>query len=207
MHFYCFLPFCQRISRISRIFCLYHLMNRMNLMAGAMQCLVKSGASGDYLFFCAICVICWPFVAHPGARTWCHALPWWAFSLLAILTDRSSQKKYLDYDYMFPPMESNHRKAMPGTGWGRVISSFSLPRNSISDHAARCRVLNTSRAAPRMSLLSTHSSRLRNAHCWVSCWAVVHSDYCAFLPIRSILQYISFYPWCSKNYVFYNRMI
>ena len=45
----------------------------------------------------------------------------------AILADRSSrEQKYLDYDYVFPPMESNHRKAVPGTGWGRGDYSGSL---------------------------------------------------------------------------------
>lgn len=35
----------------------------------------------------------------------------------AILADRSSRKqKYLDYDYVFPPMESNHRKGRAGRG-------------------------------------------------------------------------------------------
>lgn len=89
--------------------------------------------------------------------------------LLAILTDRSSRKqKYLDYD-VFPPMELNHRKAVPGAGWGRVISLISIPRNSISDHAERCRVLHISRASPHKSLLSVHSSQMRNARYLVSC--------------------------------------
>ena len=52
MHFYYFLhSFVNGFHRFHGFFCLYHLTNRMNLMAGAMQCLVKSGASGDYLFF------------------------------------------------------------------------------------------------------------------------------------------------------------
>ena len=51
MHFYYFLFFfVNGFHRFHWFFCLYHLMNRMNLMAGARQCLVKSGASGDYLF-------------------------------------------------------------------------------------------------------------------------------------------------------------
>ena len=30
-------------------------------------------------YFCAFCVFLWLIlVAHSGARTWCHALPWWA---------------------------------------------------------------------------------------------------------------------------------
>ena len=38
-------------------------------------------------------------VAHPGARTWCHAFAVVGVVLLAMLTDRSSRKqKYLDYD-------------------------------------------------------------------------------------------------------------
>ena len=35
-------------SQIQWFFCHYHLTNRMNLMAGAMQCLAKSGASGVF---------------------------------------------------------------------------------------------------------------------------------------------------------------
>ena len=39
--------------------------------------------------------------------------------LLAILTDCSSRKqKYSDYDYVFPPMESNHRKGRAWRGMG-----------------------------------------------------------------------------------------
>ena len=41
--------------------------------------------------------------AHPGARTWCHASPWWA---LRCRYPRGPQqpenKKYLDYDYQDP---------------------------------------------------------------------------------------------------------
>ena len=47
--------------------------------------------------------------------------------LLAILTDRSSLKqKYFRLWCMFPPMESNHRKAMPGAGWSRGDFSATL---------------------------------------------------------------------------------
>ena len=61
------------------------------------------------------------FVAHPGVRTWCHALPWWAVCCwLSSRTAAASKQKYLDYD-VFPPMESNHRKAVPGAGWVGVI--------------------------------------------------------------------------------------
>ena len=56
-------------------------------------------------------------VAHSGTRTWCHALPWWALCCsLSSRTASSLKQKYLDYDYVFPPMESNHRKAVPGAG-------------------------------------------------------------------------------------------
>lgn len=42
-------------------------------------------------------------------------------ALLAILTDHSSlkTKKYFDYDYKIPPMESDHRKGLAGRGMGR----------------------------------------------------------------------------------------
>lgn len=33
-------------------------------------------------------------VAHPGARTWCHALPWWA------LRCSLKQNTLIDYDLM-----------------------------------------------------------------------------------------------------------
>lgn len=36
---------------------------------------------------------------------------------LSSRTAAASKQKYLDYD-VFPPMESNHRKAMPGAGEG-----------------------------------------------------------------------------------------
>ena len=59
-------------------------------------------------------------VAHPGARTWCHAFAVVGVALLAILTDHSSlkTKKYFDYDYKIPPMESDHRKGCAGRGMG-----------------------------------------------------------------------------------------
>ena len=38
-------------------------------------------------------------VAHPGARTWCHAVPWWALCCsLSSRTAAASKQKYLDYD-------------------------------------------------------------------------------------------------------------
>ena len=39
---------------------------------------------------------------------------------LSSRTAAASKQKYLDYD-VFPPMESNHRKAVPGAGWVGVI--------------------------------------------------------------------------------------
>ena len=108
-------------------------------------------------YLCNLCNLLTTIVAHSGTRTWCHALPWWALCCsLSSRTAAASKQKYLDYD-VFPPVESNHRKAMPGAGWVGVISSLSIPRNSISDHAARCRVLHTIREAPHRSLLSAHS--------------------------------------------------
>lgn len=40
----------------------------------------------------------------------------------AILTDHSSlkTKKYFDYDYKIPPMESDHRKGLAGRGKGII---------------------------------------------------------------------------------------
>ena len=51
-------------------------------------------------------------VAHPGTRTWGHAFCRGGRCAAAILTDHSSlkTKKYFDYDYKIPPMESDHRK-------------------------------------------------------------------------------------------------
>lgn len=48
-------------TNYTKLFCFDHQMNQMNLMAGAMYCLVKSGASGDYFqtFFV-------PFVVSVG---------------------------------------------------------------------------------------------------------------------------------------------
>ena len=43
----------------SRAFCFCHQMNQMNLMAGAIDCLVKSGSSGDDFYDSGISVIRW----------------------------------------------------------------------------------------------------------------------------------------------------
>jgi hypothetical protein len=48
-------------------------------------------------------------VAHPGARTWCHALPWWALRC-GYPHEPPAAKKYSDYDYAFPPKGSNLHK-------------------------------------------------------------------------------------------------
>ena len=71
-------------------------MNQMNLMVATMYRLVKSGASGDYLFFlCNPCNLLTTIVAHSGARTWCHAFAVVGVVLLAILADRQQpQTKY-----------------------------------------------------------------------------------------------------------------
>lgn len=49
-------------------------------------------------------------VAHPGARTWCHALPWWALHCGYPHEPPAAKQKYSDYDYAFPPKGSNLRK-------------------------------------------------------------------------------------------------
>ena len=71
-------------------------------------------------YLCNLCNLLTTIVAHSGTRTWCHALPCWAFSLLAILTDRSSRKqKYLDYDYASSRRwNRTTARAMPGAGEG-----------------------------------------------------------------------------------------
>ena len=70
--------------------------------------------------FCAFLRLLWLIlVVHPGTRTWCHAFPWWALCCsLSSRTASSRKQKYLDYDYVFPPMESNHRKGHAGRGVG-----------------------------------------------------------------------------------------
>ena len=55
-------------------------------------------------------------VAHPGARTWCHACRGGRCAArYPHGLQQPANKNTLDYD-VFPPMESNHRKAMPGAG-------------------------------------------------------------------------------------------
>lgn len=41
-------------------------------------------------------------VAHPGARTWCHALPWWALRCcyLSQTAAAGKQNTLIDYDLM-----------------------------------------------------------------------------------------------------------
>lgn len=40
-------------------------------------------------------------VAHPGARTWCHALPWWALRCRYPRGPQQQETKYfIDYDFM-----------------------------------------------------------------------------------------------------------
>lgn len=55
-------------------------------------CVFPPGSTGGTGFSCLLCRLSPLLVAHPGARTWCHALPWWAFSLLAILADCKQPK-------------------------------------------------------------------------------------------------------------------
>lgn len=49
-------------------------------------------------------------VAHSGARTWCHALPWWALRCCYPHGLQQETKYFFDYDYAFPPKGSNLRK-------------------------------------------------------------------------------------------------
>ena len=69
--------------------------------------------------FLSLCLPCRPWFVTPSGVEPSQASrgEWWR--LFAILTDGGSlNKNTLDYENMFPPMESNHRKAMPGAGWG-----------------------------------------------------------------------------------------
>lgn len=74
--------------------------------------------SGFTVFPHLLCRLSALFVAHPGARTWCHAFfPWWALRcLLFSRTASNNTQKYLDYDNAFPPKESNLRI---GPCWAR----------------------------------------------------------------------------------------
>ena len=149
MHFYRFLSFfCQQITQITLIIhdllflSCCHRMNQMKLIYPS-----------SYHSCHSMMALSPIQELEPGA-TPCRG----GRCAAAILTDRSSRKqKYLDYDVVpadgvGPPQ--GLCRARDGVG---LISLISIPRNSISDHAARCRVLHTSRAAPHKSLLSAHS--------------------------------------------------
>ena len=69
MHFYYFLPFLYQNQRISLI----HGFN----------------------YLCNLCNLLTTIVAHPGARTWCHAFPWWA--LCCSLSSRTASSKQTKY--------------------------------------------------------------------------------------------------------------
>lgn len=71
------------------------------------------------------------FVAHPGARTWCHAFSHGGRCVVAILTDCHDRckQKYLKMIMIMqlPPMESNHRKGHAGhgrEGRGNIVFYF-----------------------------------------------------------------------------------
>ena len=58
-------------------------------------------------------------VAHPGTRTWCHALPWWALCCRYPRGRQASLKqKYLDYDRCSRRWSRTTAKAMPGAREG-----------------------------------------------------------------------------------------
>ena len=142
----------------------------MNLIVATMYRLVKSGASGKY-FFSASSASSVVNPRRPSRNS--NLVPRLAVVggvlLLSSRTAAAANKNTLDYDMCsrrWSRTTARPCRARDGVG---VISSLSIPRNSISDHAARCRVLHTSRAAPHRSWPSVHSSRPRNAHYWVSC--------------------------------------
>ena len=129
-HFYCFLPSLSTdFTDFTDFFVIITGRTGWTGQLATMYRLVKSGASGVFLsstdfadftdlIICVICVICWLFVAHPGARTWCHALPWWALCCRYPLGPQQPQTKILRLWSMFPPMELNHRNGRAGRGMG-----------------------------------------------------------------------------------------
>lgn len=113
MHFYCFSTFF--VQRISRIF-LYVLNRRQRRRTRNLYIIVAAVSS----YFCAFLRILWLIlVAHPGARTWCHALLWWAVCCsLSSRTAAAVNKKYLDYDVSSRRWGRTTAKAVPGAGEG-----------------------------------------------------------------------------------------
>ena len=118
MHFYCFIPFCQRISLISRIIhdllllsCChrmtqmkriypssYHSCHSMMTFSASSVFLLSSNESNETNFSYSYhsCHSMITLVAHPGTRTWCHALPWWAVCCsLSSRTAAASKQKIL----------------------------------------------------------------------------------------------------------------
>ena len=58
-------------------------------------------------------------VAHSGARTWCHALPWWAVCCrYPHGPQQPANKNTLDYDVSSRRWSRTTAKAMPCAGWG-----------------------------------------------------------------------------------------
>ena len=100
MHFYCFLPsFINRFHRFHWFFVFIIGWTWWTLWLS--QCNVWSDLVHlVIIFFLRVLRILWLIhVAHPGARTRCHAFPWWALCCwLSSRTPAASKQKYLDYD-------------------------------------------------------------------------------------------------------------
>ena len=88
MHFYCFLPFLSTdFADFTDFFCVLNRRQRRRTRKLYMVAAVV------IFYFCAFCVFCgWFSSPIQGLEPGATPLPWWAFSLLAILADRSSQQ-------------------------------------------------------------------------------------------------------------------
>ena len=70
-------------------------------------------------YLCNLCNLLTTIVAHPGARTWCHAFAVVGVVLqLSSRTASSRKQKYLDYDVSSRRWNRTTARAMPGAGEG-----------------------------------------------------------------------------------------
>ena len=88
-------------------------------------------------------------VAHPGARTWCHALPWWA--LCCLLSSRTTaawnKKNTLIMIIRSRRWSRTVAKAVPGAGWGVswLINTYDIISCRLFIYTLRCTLLHRSR--------------------------------------------------------------
>ena len=92
MHFYCFLP------SLSTDFTDFSVSLEPQTTQTDAKIIYDSCCFN--LLFLRILRLLWLIlVAHPGTRTWCHALPWWALCCsLSSRTAAAVNKNTLDYD-------------------------------------------------------------------------------------------------------------